>query len=189
MLTNENKIQKHWSLICWKPAIYPYCTLNTDGSSFGNTGITGFGAVLRSANGKFISAATDGLPQGTSFLAEAMGVRMGLMMEKDCGVTHVQLQVDSTSLLPGILNDGKEATWIARHIFSDVNSLISTFICFNVISIFRKGNFFADALAKLGSSLGSSCYWNVNPPDIIKTLLTDDMIGRSTPRCISTKFY
>ncbi|KAF9623069.1 hypothetical protein IFM89_036205 [Coptis chinensis] len=56
----------------------PYVTLNIDGASHGNPGPAGMGCVLRNYDGGFIVASVDYVPVGTSFLAEALAMRLGL---------------------------------------------------------------------------------------------------------------
>lgn len=126
------------------------------------------GAVLRKPDGTFSAAVVDFIPNGTTFMAEAMDVRLGLMMARHCNITHLQLQVDATSLLKGILKNEVEVPWTTRSVFKDINSLISVFVSFDVISVYREANYVADALAKLGATTCSFGFWNEAPPDIIK---------------------
>ncbi|KAF9618780.1 hypothetical protein IFM89_002648 [Coptis chinensis] len=140
------------------------------------SGPAGMGCVLRKYDGGFIAASVDYVPFGTSFLAEALAMRLGLYLAISYGITHINIQSDSQALINCIKGEDRDSPWEAAGIIEDIRQLFSLFENISIIHIYREGNATADTLAQYGISLARHMSWHDRPPDIIcKDLFFDCM--------------
>ncbi|KAF9593940.1 hypothetical protein IFM89_026183 [Coptis chinensis] len=136
----RNRTPKQLLHLCWKPHSAPYVTLNTDGACHGNPGPAGMGCVLRKYDGGFIAASVDYVPFGTSFLAEALAMRLGLYLAISYGITHINIQSDSQALINCIKGEDRDSPWEAAGIIEDIRQLFLFVQNISIIHIYREGN-------------------------------------------------
>ncbi|XP_071905969.1 uncharacterized protein [Coffea arabica] len=72
-------------IVRWKPSADDRLTLNTDGCSKGNPGLSGGGGVLRNSNGDFLVGFSTFLGKQTSLRAEVVTLLVGLRLCKARG--------------------------------------------------------------------------------------------------------
>ncbi|KAF9611968.1 hypothetical protein IFM89_037251 [Coptis chinensis] len=169
---------------CWKPNAPPHITLNTDGACHGNPGPSGLGCVIRTYDGTFIAAAVDFVPISTSFIAEALAMRLGLSLAASYNIPQLHIQSDSEALISCIKGNDRDTPWAAAGIIEDIRKLFSSFTNLSLTHIYREANATADTLAQHGISLARYMSWHVRPPAFICKDLYYDNIGVSTARLV-----
>ncbi|XP_071924882.1 uncharacterized protein [Coffea arabica] len=100
-------------LVGWKVKVAGTLTLNTDGCSKGNSGVSGGGGVLRDAVGVPYFAFSASFRDGSSLRAEALAPATGLRLCLQKGFTNINIQVNSL-LLVGILQRRLPCPWVIR---------------------------------------------------------------------------
>ena len=83
------------TFIGWKPTPFPFLTLNTDGSTKGNTGHPGAGGILRNHWGKWMGGFSINIVITHGMMAELWAIREGLKYAWNKGYKYIHLQVDS----------------------------------------------------------------------------------------------
>lgn len=121
--------------------------LNVDGSSLGNPGLSGAGAVFRDSGGSILCAFSWFLGSRTNMEAEAMALLEGLLLSATFHSLHVEM--DSQVLLKMVNGDGR-VPWRLWRTVSRIKALmLGRQITFTV---YREANAVADALACLPST-------------------------------------
>ncbi|XP_027156179.1 uncharacterized protein LOC113756908 [Coffea eugenioides] len=104
-------------IVRWQAAGTGIATLNTDGWSKGNPGVSGGGGVLRDSEGRFLIGYSVCLGVSTSLRAEVLALLAGLRLCHQRGFTQVRVQSDSLVLV-GILQRRLQCPWqIRREVF------------------------------------------------------------------------
>ncbi|XP_026444797.1 uncharacterized protein LOC113345202 [Papaver somniferum] len=119
-----------------------------DGASRGNSGISGYGFVIRNLSGQFMAAERGGLGITTNFVVEVMGSLYAL----EWAVQHNKFQVivnsDSKATISVFSNNN--LPWVVLVIWKLVCTVLKK-IHFN--HVYREINFSADFFAKKGCHL------------------------------------
>ncbi|KHN07237.1 Putative ribonuclease H protein [Glycine soja] len=85
--------------VSWDPPTFPFVKLNTDGSSIGNPGDSGYGGIIRDLAGNMLTAFSGECGTTSSLKAKLLAIYYGLRTAWDNGYTHVLCESDSTLAL------------------------------------------------------------------------------------------
>ncbi|KAF3777897.1 Uncharacterized protein EJ110_NYTH44701 [Nymphaea thermarum] len=123
--------------------------LEFDGSSKGNPGIGGAGAILRSADGKVIYRLREGLGIVTNNVAEYKAVILGLRFALKKGISQIRIQGDSKLVCMQIQNLWKAKAKHVVDLSNEAKELKEKFSSFEAL------NTEADSLANSAAKLQS----------------------------------
>ena len=163
-------------IIRWMVPPMGYVKLNVDGSSLGNPGDAGGGGLIRDSEGRLLYGFSTFYGWQTNMSAEAMALLEGLQLCKSHGFPHVEIEIDSLTLLKVVRREMK-CPWRIwgvvchiRHLLEDFTSVLH--------HCYRELNAVADSLAKLAStSRASSSYCATSFPRDIRGLLQLDRVS------------
>ena len=135
----------------WCPAPPPYVTINTDGSSKGNPGMSGADGVAHSASGEWLGGFSLHLGFTNNTIAELWGIREALLWAWDNGHRRVCLQTDSL-LATKWLNNNVVYSMEFSNLILDCGWLLNRDREAHVEHVWREANSCVDLLAKRGAS-------------------------------------
>ncbi|KAM3324777.1 hypothetical protein P3S67_005929 [Capsicum chacoense] len=147
------------------------CTLEFDGTSKGNPGQAGAGAVVRADDGSLICRLREGLGIATTSVAEYRGFILGLKYAHSKGFTSIRVQGDSklvcmqvtillslsTTAVPVYMSK-IQGLWKVKNqnistLFQQAKQLKERFLSFRIIHVLRESNCDADQQANLAVEL------------------------------------
>ena len=105
-MERKKSVLPRW--VAWSRPPIGYVKLNIDGSSLGNPGHSGVGAVFRDSSGNILCGFSWFLGSRTNMEAEAMALLEGLLLSATFHSLHVEM--DSQVLLNMVNGDGG-VTW------------------------------------------------------------------------------
>lgn len=117
--------------------------LNTDGSSSGNSGLTGGGGVIRDWTGRWIVGFSRKIGIATSLLAELWAIRDGLMLCVDRNLVMVEIELDAKSVVD-MLRNSQYTNNSHSSIIEDCRHLISMIPQIRIKHCYREANRCAD---------------------------------------------
>ncbi|CAN4113854.1 unnamed protein product [Withania somnifera] len=129
------------------------CTLEFDGTSKGNPGQAGAGAVVRADDGSLICRLREGLGIATTSVAEYRGFILGLKYAHSKGFTSIRVQGDSKLVCMQIQGLWKVKNQNISPLFQQAKQLKERFLSFRIIHVLRESNCDADQLANLAVGL------------------------------------
>ncbi|KAL2484557.1 RNase H family protein [Abeliophyllum distichum] len=129
------------------------CTLEFDGSSKGNPGQSGAGAVLRSDDGLWTCRLREGLGVATTSVAEYRGIILGLKYALGKGFTSIRVRGDSKLVCMQIQGLWKVKNQNIASLYEETTKLKDRFLSFQIVHILRDLNSEADAQANLAVDL------------------------------------
>ncbi|KAI3452771.1 hypothetical protein Pfo_009434 [Paulownia fortunei] len=129
------------------------CTLEFDGSSKGNPGQAGAGAIVRSDDGSLICRLREGLGIATNNVAEYRGFILGLKYALGKGFTNVRVRGDSKLVCMQIQGQWKVKNQNISTLYEEAKKLKDRFLSFQIMHILRDLNSEADAQANLAVDL------------------------------------
>ncbi|KAH1115540.1 hypothetical protein J1N35_008918 [Gossypium stocksii] len=88
----------------WQGPTLEWQKLNTNGSSQGNPGKAGVGAIIRDHKGNWAKRCSRHIPKANSVEAELCALRDGLKLAVNLNITHLEIEVDATSIISLIPN-------------------------------------------------------------------------------------
>ncbi|OVA20858.1 Ribonuclease H domain [Macleaya cordata] len=135
--------------------------VNTDGSSWGNPGISGCSGILRNSRGWDIGSFSAPLGTQTSFYAELIGAILTIAITWSNGWTNLWLQCDSSMVMQAFANS-KIIPWHLRNLWLNCKTRLLE-MNFRVSHIFREGNCAADKVANMGLAAASFKWWQNAP--------------------------
>ncbi|KAI6685862.1 hypothetical protein NL676_031775 [Syzygium grande] len=123
------------------------CILEFDGSSKGNPGTAGAGAVLRADDGSVICVLREGVGTATNNVAEYRAVILGLRYALEKGYRSIRVRGDSKLVCMQV-----QGLWKVKHkkmseLFQEVRRLKENFLSFEISHVLRGLNSEADAQA------------------------------------------
>ncbi|KAF8039961.1 hypothetical protein BT93_B2239 [Corymbia citriodora subsp. variegata] len=123
------------------------CILEFDGSSKGNPGKAGAGAVLRADDGSVICMLREGVGTATNNVAEYRAIILGLRYALEKGCRSIRVRGDSKLVCMQV-----QGLWKVRHkkmseLFQEVARLKQNFLSFEISHVLRGLNSDADAQA------------------------------------------
>ncbi|CAA0834083.1 RNase H family protein [Striga hermonthica] len=147
--------------------------LHTDGSSMGNPGPSGFGAVLRTHEGVWIEGISGNIGIADNNLAEVIAIFEGLSLALARGCTALTCYSDSQEALR-LINMAAVNTHVMGGLIMNIKDKISSIQDIRFFHLWREGNSVADCLARRGSKEEAFFTTWVFPPDDLLTLLAKD---------------
>ncbi|WMV07024.1 hypothetical protein MTR67_000409, partial [Solanum verrucosum] len=113
------------------------CTLEFDGTSKGNPGQAGAGAVVRADDGSLICRLREGLGIATTSVAEYRGFILGLKYAHSKGFTSIRAQGDSKLVCMQIQGLWKVKNQNISTLFQQAKQLKDRFFSFRIIHVLR----------------------------------------------------
>ena len=138
-----------FQLVGWRAKEAGLLTLNTDGCSKGNPGLSGGGGILRDSLGTPLLAFSVYFGETSSLRAEALALLTGLRLCNQKGFTNVSIQVDSLVLV-GILQRRLQCPWMIRREVKQIWDMVEDATHF--AHCYREANKVAARLANVGVS-------------------------------------
>ena len=117
--------------------------LNNDGSSSGNSGLTGGGGVIRDWTGRWIVGFSRKIGIATSLMAELWAIRDGLMLCVDRNLVMVEIDLDAKSVVD-MLRNSQYTNNLHSSIIEDCRHLISMIPQIRIKHCYREANRCAD---------------------------------------------
>ncbi|GLU02024.1 hypothetical protein SLE2022_192970 [Rubroshorea leprosula] len=131
------------------------CILEFDGSSKGNPGLAGAGAVLRSEDGKKVYRLREGVGIATNNVAEYRAVILGMKYALKTGFKHIHVRGDSMLVCMQIEDKWKIKSQNLADLYKEARELKDKFLSFQISHVKREFNSEADALANEAIKLRS----------------------------------
>ncbi|CAL5357000.1 unnamed protein product [Camellia sinensis] len=153
--------------------------LNTDGSRK-SEGDGGFGGMIREERGTWVCGYYGKLQPGTSLEAELWAVYKSLTVVLQQGLNEVIIETDAAQVVH-LLQEEVGDKCPFKRLVEDTKILLNGCNC-TVQHVWKEANLCADALAKLGAAQQEDMLVVKEPPVEIRSLLVDDMLGRSIKR-------
>ncbi|KAJ7953674.1 Ribonuclease H protein [Quillaja saponaria] len=155
---SENPLRKHVKLDHSSLPQAPLsntrsCILEFDGSSKGNPGQAGAGAVLRADDGTLICRLREGLGVVTNNVAEYRAMILGMKYALKKGFTGIRVQGDSKLVCMQV-----QGLWKVKHqdmcnLYKEAKELKDKFLSFQISHVLRNLNSEADTQANLAITL------------------------------------
>ncbi|KAF7814031.1 cytochrome P450 71A1-like [Senna tora] len=159
--------------VSWSKPKQGMIKLNTDGSSFGNPGMAGYGGIFRNEDGGWLCGYSGFIGIRTSMFAELTAIKHGLNLAINKGFLKLEVDSDCQEAV-NLISSGDISSHHLGVIINDIRTLSKSFEAISFKHILREANFCVDGLAKLGARNRVESYvWEVPPPDISLALLAD----------------
>lgn len=165
------------NLIFWKTTPHLTCKLNFAGYVLHSKVAAGF--VIRNDSSSPIVAGATSLGDLNVLMAEAAGLRLGLIQARKLGLQDIYVEGDF-KLLIDCINGSSTIPWRISTFVNDIKRLVHAFSFISFTHVFREANFVADALANLGHS--HDCIWINKIPLQAATVLLFDNCASGCPR-------
>jgi ribonuclease HI len=166
----------------WLPPSDGWVAINTDGAISSNRN-SGCGGIIRGCMGDWLGGFAKGLGECSIEVAELWGAWEGLQLAWNLGFRRVELRMDAMNIVK-ILNREKVVTTFGWNLCNRIWKIMEREWEVHIRHTYREGNFSADALAHMGSNLGSAVMFYECCPDEIRNLVSADAIGASAPRLV-----
>ncbi|XP_062020921.1 uncharacterized protein LOC133737369 [Rosa rugosa] len=168
--------------IRWQPPPHNTVKINFDGSVKSGSASSGF--IFRDSLGQPILASTTNSGSTTIPTAEAIALRDSLIAAMDRGLQFIEVEGDSKLVIDAV-NGVSHPPWKLRKIITDIRSLVASFSTITFKHVFRKANFAADSVTKLGHTSSDRIWWvNCFPPTVSRAILFDT-VNCGGPRGLS----
>ncbi|OMP01064.1 reverse transcriptase [Corchorus capsularis] len=171
--------------VCWNPPPQGWFKLNSDGSSVGNPGSSGAGGIIRKDTGEWFVGYVRKIHCATSLQAEFWGLRDGLTLAVDHGISFLDIAVDAKNVI-SLLNDADIDTHPLGNIIYDCRKLMERIQNIKISHSFREANQAADAFANRGRMLDESFVVYNCIPDFVMNILIANTMGISFPRSVNS---
>nr|PZN21043.1 MAG: ribonuclease H [Pseudomonadota bacterium] len=128
----------------------------TDGAARGNPGPAGCGAILKTADGRVLSAESQYLGQTTNNVAEYKALLLGLTRALEAGVRRIEVRADSELLIRQLKGEYRVKNEGLKPLAAEAKALLARFESFRLQHVRRELNTEADQLANEGIDRGSA---------------------------------
>ncbi|CAM8975553.1 unnamed protein product [Rhodiola kirilowii] len=136
-----------------KSSICQSCTIEFDGASKGNPGISGAGAIVRADDGSMVCRLREGVGIATNNVAEYRSVILGLKYAFKKGFKHVRVKGDSNLVCMQVKGLWKTRNQNMADLCKVTKELKAKFLSFQIDHVPRELNSQADAQANLAVNL------------------------------------
>jgi ribonuclease HI len=160
----------------WRKPNSGHFKVNTDGAYDSNTGLGGWGFIIRDDQGMMVkSGAGEEAFLQNALHAELLGCAAGLREAARLGLNQVCLEVDASAVKTAIDGEEYRLSALGRIVTEIKHLLFSEFQSWSVIVCPRSCNKTADAIAAYGckSATGSRVVWDVMPQFIEALVISD----------------
>ncbi|CAA0823413.1 Polynucleotidyl transferase- ribonuclease H-like superfamily protein [Striga hermonthica] len=155
--------------------------LHTDGSSMGNPGPSGFGAVLRSHEGVWIEGISGNIGIADNTLAELIAILEGLKLAVSRRCTTLTCYSDSQESLR-LIHSATVSNHAMGGLIMNIRDKINMMESVRFFHIWREENSVADILARRGANEEAFFTTLAFPPDDLLTPLAKDAAWFPYPR-------
>ena len=138
--------------------------INIDGSVLSDSGAASAGGLLRNNKGEWIRGFLINIGLTDSLNAELWGVRQGLKVARELGLSNVILQTDAAVVVTLLTTGMDYAGHPLGVLLEDCKRLIVSFSNLTVKHVFREANKCADKLANLAHGVDQGIIDLVSPP-------------------------
>ncbi|KAJ7950371.1 Ribonuclease H protein [Quillaja saponaria] len=149
--SNKARI-RYTKLVSWSPSSNNWLKLNTDGSNIDNLSLSAVGGLIRNRDGVRQAGFSLNLGYGNIMLAELNAIRHGLSLAWNMGYRLLHIESDSKEAVSSI-HYADVGTHPMGSLILDYRFLMSREWSCTLTHCYRKTNFSADHLAKLGQTL------------------------------------
>ncbi|CAL8176625.1 unnamed protein product [Prunus armeniaca] len=156
--------------------------INTNRCRKGEDGRNADVGVLRDSYGQWICFAAN-LGVGQVLEAELWGIYLGLKIAWDIGCSAVVLESDSAIAVHLLNKNVEDLHPLAAMLWGCQDYINKNWVCNFINHVYRECNMVADKLAKLGSYLQLGLSTFHDPPNSIRSFLSD-LLGVCRPRAI-----
>lgn len=129
------------------------CTIEFDGASKGNPGLSGAGAVLKADDGSLVCRLREGVGIATNNVAEYRAVLLGIKHAIKKGFKRIHVQGDSKLVCMQVQGLWKCKNDNMAALCKEVKQLVDNFTYFQIRHVLRDFNSAADAEANLAVNL------------------------------------
>ncbi|BFG28792.1 hypothetical protein CerSpe_150660 [Prunus speciosa] len=157
--------------------------INTDGCRKGEDGRIAAGGVLRDSFEQWMRGFAVNLGVGEVLEVELWGIYLGLKIAWDIGCSAVVLESDSAIAVHLLNKNVEDLHPLAAMLWGCQDYINKNWVC-SIHHVYRECNMVADRLAELGSCLELGLSTFHDPPDSIRSLLSEDLLGVCRPRAI-----
>lgn len=128
--------------------------LYIDGSSIGNPGPSGIGAVIKDKKGRTIEKISEHIGTTTNNVAEYRALTSGLQAVKKLGADKIKILTDSELMVKQIEGSWRVKDKKLKELKKKADRILDSFSSYAIIHINRGKNREADRLAKRGAESG-----------------------------------
>jgi ribonuclease HI len=150
--------------------------LNVDGSSIGNPGVSGFGGLIRHADGTWIRGFYGNIGVSNIMHAELLALYHGLQLAWELNIRELLCYSDSGTAIKLITEPVDEWHHYAA-ILHNIKDILARNWRVKIIHTLREGNACADFLAKFGAHNNEALSVMASPPAGLNLLLLADASG------------
>ena len=122
----------------------------SDGAARGNPGPAGSGAILKTPEGKILSAESRYLGHTTNNVAEYRALLMGLERALSLGIRQIDVRADSELLIKQLRGEYRVKNEGLKPLHAEAKALLARFDKFQLTHVRRELNSEADQLANAG---------------------------------------
>jgi len=161
----------------WKAPPPGQLKINSDGSFIQETLQGSWGFIIRDHEGDGVLAGAGRLGSIPDALTtEAATCAQALQAATDYGISHVQVEVDSTALQQALQSSSMDLVTCGMLLIDTRSLLCEHFVCGKILSIPRACNGLAHNLAKLAMCWDPGNYhvWASPLPEFVKSLIAHD---------------
>ncbi|KAK7820590.1 putative ribonuclease h protein [Quercus suber] len=176
---------RHLKQVQWLKPSAGWHKLNTDGSVVSTIRLSGCGGLLRDCTGQWVVGFAKSINASSSIAAELWALKEGLGLCLDRGISAVEIELDATAAI-SLVSSNVNTNGDLSGLVDDCKELLLCLPQVKLSHCFRKANFCADVLAKLGSTSADLSLVFVPPLPVILQPLYDDMMGVCRSRLCTT---
>lgn len=160
----------------WCPPSGNAVKLNVDGSCIGNPGRSGYGGLLRNANGEWLLGFSGFCGVTTNTTSELFAIYVGLSLAWRNGYRDIVCETDSMMAL-NLIKDGVDLFHPHASILANIHKVMAQDWNVELIHTLREGNSCADWLAKNGASADNGVVILNSCPTQLAPLVLADAMG------------
>ncbi|KAF7834439.1 WEB family protein [Senna tora] len=147
----------------WIPPEANMFKVNVDGSCWENDMSISCGGIIRDAEKRWVMGFAKNLGKGNVLLAEMWGIRMGLQIARNNGLSNITIETDSLAAIKLIKGNTSESHPLYA-ITEDIKRMLFSNGSMNLVHIPRNANKVADTMAKQGHLLPFGDFLYEEPP-------------------------
>ncbi|KAF7824601.1 putative ribonuclease H-like domain-containing protein [Senna tora] len=157
----------------WRPPEANMFKVNVDGSCWENDMSIRCGGVIRDAEKKWVMGFAKNLGKGNVLLADLWGIRMGLQIAWNNGLSTITIESDSLAAIKMIKGNTYESHPLYA-ITEDIKRMLISNGSVNLVHISRNANKVADTMAKQGHLLPFGDFLYEEPPIFSSIVYQED---------------
>ncbi|CAL8992017.1 unnamed protein product, partial [Prunus brigantina] len=141
----------------------------------GEDGRIAAGGVLRDSSGQWMRGFAVNLGVGQVLEAELWGIYLGLKLAWDIGCSAVVFESDSATAVHLLNKNVEDLHHLATMLWGCKDYINKNWVC-SIHHVYRECNMVGDKLAELGSCLELGLSTFQDPPDSIRSFLSEDLL-------------